>query len=178
MSTQLISCLNKKCLRSRVALASGVVLAAALVLAGCNGSSSSEPRGEQFDRMGNAGVNTVFIPSAQKNDFNQADPSLDEMDYGSQVVATTRGLRDAVAGVAGFPAEDLGIPPEAVRDIVIPDVITLDLSAPVGFPNGRALSDDVIDTALQVTLNRSVVGDGISNDSAFITSFPYLGAPN
>lgn len=162
----------------RVVFGAGIFLAL-LTFAACNGSSSwNNPSGQQFDRMGIAGINTVFIPSAQKNDYNAGDPSLDSIDFAAAVLSTTEGLRAALNGVAGFPAEDLGIDPASVVTIVNPDVITLDLSAADGFPNGRKLDDDVIDTALQVTLNRSFVGDGIANDSAFLTSFPYLGEPN
>lgn len=142
------------------------------------GSGDSRPLGIKFDRAAIAGVNTVFIPSGSKDAFNAGDPSLDSADFGAAVLATVNALRGAVGSVPGFPAEDLGIPPETVRDIVIPDVVSLDLSTPDGFPNGRRLEDDVIDVALQVTLNRSIVGDGIANDSAFLTSFPYLGNPN
>jgi hypothetical protein len=156
-------------------------IALLLASAACNSSSSSGdnlPLGIQFDRAGIAGVNTVFIPSGSKDAFNAGDPTLDPADFGASVVATVNALRAALAAVPGFPAEDLGIAAEAVRDIVIPDVVSLDLSAPDGFPNGRRLEDDVIDVALQVTLNRSIVGDGIANDSAFLTNFPYLGNPN
>jgi len=155
-------------------------LSLAITLAACNGGNhnQNEPRGQQFDRMGIAGVNTVFIPSSEKDAYNAGDPSLDSIDYGNTVIATTNALRSALAGVEGFPGEDLGIPAEAVKEIVVPDVVTLDLSKADGFPNGRKLDDDVIDTALQVTLNRSFASDGISNDSAFMTTFPFLANPN
>lgn len=172
-----------KTLKKKLVVATLISLT--LGLHACNGSSSgggtdddNTPRGTQFDRSGIAGVNSVFIPSMLKDSFNAGQPSLDSSDFGQTVVDTTNGLRAAVAAVPGFPAEDLGIPAEAVRDIVIPDVVSLDLSAADGFPNGRKLDDDVIDVALQVTLNRSFVGDGIANDSAFLASFPYLANPN
>ena len=156
-----------------------------LTFAACGGGSGGENEsgtvlieGVQFDRMGIAGINTIFIPSASKDAFNAGDPSLDSTDHGGTVVETTEALRNAVGSVDGFPAEDLGLSAETVRDIVIPDTVNLDLSTADGFPNGRRLEDDVIDTALQVTLNRSVVGDGVANDSAFLSVFPYLGEPN
>jgi hypothetical protein len=163
-------------------LAFAISLTVALALTGCNSSNSNgdgpAPEGVQFDRMGVAGVNTVFIPSDAKDDYNSGDPLTDDMDYGEAVEATTQALRDAVGSVPGFPAEDLGLATAQVRAIVNPDKVVLDLSAPDGFPNGRKLDDDVIDAALQVTLNRSIVGDGISNDSEFLTTFPYLGKAN
>ena len=60
----------------------------------------------------------------------------------------------------------------------IPDVMVLDLTRPVGFPNGRLLTDDVVD----------IVGDPVSqgndapfpstNDLPFLASFPYLADPH
>jgi uncharacterized protein DUF4331 len=57
-----------------------------------------------------------------------------------------------------------------------------------GFPNGRRLSDDVIDVALRVTEGilipghdpaADTLGDGVDqNDMAFLPSFPYLVLPH
>ncbi len=49
-----------------------------------------------------------------------------------------------------------------------------------GFPNGRRLTDDVLDITLQAAVGvlggvRSSLGDGVDkNDVPFRTSFPYL----
>ena len=54
---------------------------------------------------------------------------------------------------------------------------------PQGYPNGRRLSDDVIDIALQVVEGELIgspnsLGDGVNaNDVSFTTSFPYLATP-
>jgi hypothetical protein len=57
-----------------------------------------------------------------------------------------------------------------------------------GFPNGRRLSDDVIDEALRVVLGvlldphqaiADSIGDGVNaNDVPFLTSFPYVAYPH
>ena len=54
-----------------------------------------------------------------------------------------------------------------------------------GFPNGRRLTDDVIDITLQVAAGAltgarvSTLGDRVDvNDVPFRTSFPYIGQPN
>ena len=52
-----------------------------------------------------------------------------------------------------------------------------------GFPNGRRLTDDVVDIALRVVAgalvgNNVPLGDGVdANDKPFKTSFPYLASP-
>ncbi len=71
-----------------------------------------------------------------------------------------------------------------VGDLIIPDTLTLDLSAPAGFPNGRGLTDPVIDMTLNVIfLKLSVNGprtlanlpvNPAANDVPFRASFPYL----
>ena len=57
-----------------------------------------------------------------------------------------------------------------------------------GFPNGRRLSDDIIDVALRVTegvllpnhsAGADTLGDGVdANDVPFLSSFPYVGYPH
>jgi hypothetical protein len=57
-----------------------------------------------------------------------------------------------------------------------------------GFPNGRRLSDDVIDEALRVVLGvlltphqalADTIGDGVdANDVPFLGSFPYVAYPH
>lgn len=74
-----------------------------------------------------------------------------------------------------------------VAQAVVPDTLTLDLSAASGFPNGRKLADPVIDVTLAVIfLDLSVNGPGTlaglplnppANDVAFRDTFPYLAAP-
>lgn len=74
-----------------------------------------------------------------------------------------------------------------VAQAVVPDTLTLDLSAASGFPNGRKLADPVIDVTLAVIfLDLSVNGPATlaglplnppANDVAFRDSFPYLAPP-
>lgn len=74
-----------------------------------------------------------------------------------------------------------------VAEAVVPDTLTLNLSAASGFPNGRKLPDPVIDVTLAVIfLDLSVNGPGTlaglplnppANDVAFRDTFPYLAPP-
>jgi len=69
-----------------------------------------------------------------------------------------------------------------VVSLVVPDTITLDTSAAAGFPNGRTLTDPVMDVTLSVILLDLTVNDATTlvgtnptaNDVAFATEFPYL----
>ena len=147
--------------------------------------TSTERGGSQIDRMAIPAINTALIPMGMKDAFNQADPANDEADFrptAQTTIETLRGAVDPVFGSAqdGGPLGDLTA--EQVATALIPDVVTIDFSQPVGFPNGRTLSDDVTDAAIGVVLNRggaAGISDAIdANDQAFGSSFPYLVAPH
>lgn len=74
-----------------------------------------------------------------------------------------------------------------VAQAVVPDTLKLDLSKPSGFPNGRTLTDPVIDVTLAVifldlsknapdTLAKLPLNPP-ANDRAFRATFPYLAPP-
>jgi len=83
----------------------------------------------------------------------------------------------------------LGIP--SVPAFNTGDELILNTSGPLdvngvkftGYPNGRQLQDDVIDTSFLVLSNAGVlpaglVSDCVANDSNFSATFPYLAPPN
>ncbi len=137
----------------------------------------------QVDRMAIPAINTALIPSASKNAFNQASPSGDIATFRPMAQAQITGLRDAVKSV--LPAENGGplgnLTAEQVAGALIPDVVTIDFSKDVVFPNGRRLQDDVIDAALGIVLNRggaTGIADAVNaNDKAFLGTFPFLADP-
>ncbi len=118
--------------------------------------------GGVIDRMGRPAINTVFIPAGQKDAYNNTKPVDDVATWKSTVVASLTGL---------------GSDPK-LADALLPDILTFDTSKPLNFLNGRALADDVIDAELQLITGNAAASDYVSNDSAFLSSFPYLGVPN
>ncbi len=118
--------------------------------------------GAVIDRMGRPAINTVFIPEASKDAFNNTKPADDVATWKSTVVATLNSL---------------GSDP-ALADALLPDILTFDTSKPMNFLNGRALTDDVIDGELQLVTGNSAASDNVSNDSTFLAGFPYVGRPN
>ena len=145
--------------------------------------ASTSRGGTRVDRMAIPAINTALIPSAMKNAFNAGSPATDAAAFQATGATTTQGLRDAVDAVLG--AQDGGplgdLPAATVAGALIPDIVTIDFSQPVAFPNGRQLGDDVIDAALGIVLNRggsAGVSDAVdANDRAFSSAFPYLAAP-
>lgn len=78
-------------------------------------------------------------------------------------------------------------PGATVANLVAPDTIKVDLTRPAGFPNGRRLSDPVIDLILAyifVDVPRQGVDalvklplNPAANDRPFRAEFPYMAAP-
>lgn len=132
-------------------------------------ATTSRPRStggwEQVDRMGRPAINTVFIPSDQKDAFNANNPDRDTSIYTDEVTAALDSLAS--------PAT------ETLAGLLLPDILTVDLNMPVGYLNGRDLDDDVIDISLQAITGDMTIGDGVNaNDRAFSSTFPYLAAPH
>jgi hypothetical protein len=137
----------------------------------------------QVDRMAVPAINTALIDTPDKDAYNLGDPSTDVPTWRAKIVTKIIGLRAAVAGV--LPAENFGTTPDALADIVCPDVVTIDFASPLVFPNGRGLDDDVMDLVVGLVLNRDLVGGGVGisdaidmNDATTLGTFPYLAAPN
>ncbi|PRP98569.1 DUF4331 family protein [Enhygromyxa salina] len=140
----------------------------------------------RVDRTGMPAIGAVVIMDRQA--YNDADPS-DDADgvFVEQITGSITALHDALDD----DLDGLGLTPCApevcvaqAAPLVVPDTIKLDLSAPAGFPNGRLLTDPVIDVTLSVVLlDLSVAGQSVTslvgvnppaNDVAFETAFPYL----
>jgi hypothetical protein len=122
--------------------------------------------GSNFDRMGRPAINTVFIPPDQKDTYNLASPAEDQQNFRSDVVSTLLALGNDSTRA------------NALADFLLPDVLNYDSSKATAFPNGRKLTDDVIDTELSLITNGKVPSDCVSNDSDFVNHFPYLAPAN
>lgn len=123
----------------------------------------------QVDRFGLPAINTVFIPTPQKQEYNRAQPVNDRAQYTDEVVATLNAF-----GVTGEAA--LGL-----AGAVLPDIQPIDPSQPTAFLNGRKPSDDVITAELMLIFgdNDALNDDHVdANDKAFLATFPYLAEPH
>jgi hypothetical protein len=136
--------------------------------------------------MAQSVFNAALIPPGEmKEAFNQASPSDDVATFMGAAVGSVgflRGVGDEVLGGTQDGGPLGALSPDAVGAALTPDVLRLDFSQPVAYPNGRALADDVIDITFGVVMNRGGaegVSDGIdANDMPFLASFPYLGEPH
>ncbi len=135
--------------------------------------------GETVDRMARPAINTVFIPATGKDEFNQTKPQSDRSRWLPTVVAKLKAL----SGLDGTGYNDAQA--TSIAELLLPDVLTVDTSSNAGFAdlNGRKLTDDVIDTELNIVTGGLGVGavltsDCVGNDSAFTPSFPFLAPKN
>ena len=169
----------------------------------------------QVSRLGNPLVNEVVIPRAAKDIFNGLEPVDDAAALPYVLDPEVPKLLFALFGIQSPPAprNDLvtifltGIPglnqPPGVRPA---ELLRLNMAiAPAnqpnpfgvlgndvaGFPNGRRLTDDVVDIALRAMAGatpltsqfnsgiNAQLGDGVgNNDRPFLPVFPYVATPH
>jgi len=125
----------------------------------------------QVDRMGRPAINTVFNHTPQDKDmFNTGQPISDAAQFTDNVVNTLLSLGNDPATA------------KTLAGVLLPDMLTIDVTKPSAFLNGRNLDDDVIDAELGVIIPASSPlpkSDGVNaNDVPFLTSFPYMAAPH
>ncbi len=169
----------------------------------------------QVSRLGMPLVNEVIIPIGRKNQFNASSPRNDAQ-FGSLVLdpeparlipVLYPGIKvpppprnDLAAifltGIAGInqpanvtPSEmirlNMGFPPSAS-----PNRLGLLAGQYDGFPNGRRLTDDVVDIELRALAGgtpftpafnhapNNALSDGVdANDKRFLAEFPYVAGP-
>lgn len=137
----------------------------------------------QNDQMARPAINTVFVGSARKNEFNTTVPSAMNAAFNAQ-------FQDVLTGF-GYTSNALGMDKATFAGALVTDVLNVKTSGKTTFFDGthvltgRALNDDVIDTELLLifggptgTSNAGLSSDNVSaNDKTFLTAFPYLASP-
>ncbi|MCX4760884.1 DUF4331 domain-containing protein [Streptomyces sp. NBC_01275] len=162
---------------------------------------------EQVSRLGNPLVNEVVNPIKDKDKFNASEPKDDaqflknvtnpelpkliEAIYKIKAPAEPRNdLVDVfLKGVKGLnqppyvtPSEELRLN-TSIKPSMHPKRLGVLDGDNAGFPNGRRLTDDVIDASLQVVEGELVgskndLGDAVDkNDKSFEKYFPYVALP-
>ncbi len=138
------------------------------------GEVTGTGRWTTVDRMGNPAVNVVLVPFNMKNAHN-AGTTVDD--------ANRRfwpGILDTLQNFYKTDATSIAV----FEDLVVKrgDFLRLDLTVPntgtntdAQFPNGRRLTDDVVDILNFLINNRKPLPDNVNaNDVPFRPSFPFL----
>ncbi len=142
----------------------------------------------QIDRMGRPGINTVLVDllssTGKKDIYNRLETPAE---WAAQFTAHFQGniaALDTLDGVTGNAV----LPPAPLAGVLVDDRLIIDVSKPgcgpylaveLGIPScgGRTLARDVIDDSLGALVGPGV-SDNVANDSAFLTTFPFVGAPH
>ncbi len=133
-----------------------------------------------LDRMGNPAINVALIPFARKDEYNFASTQDDANGrFAGDIVGTLKalGTNDTNIGILASVAVARG-------DFLRLNITTANTgagggtNAGAGFPNGRRLGDDVIDTILFFIANQNTLGDSVNgNDVPRTDTFPFFGRP-
>lgn len=172
------------------------------------GSETSAGSFVQVSRLGMPLVNEVVIPVGKKDLWNGSVPAGDAQFLSYVTDPEVPKLLQAIYGIPApaTPRNDLvsvfltGVPglnqPPGVRPSEMlrlntdigptanPARLGVLSGDTAGFPNGRRLTDDVVDITLQAAVGvlggvRTSLGDGVDvNDIQFRSTFPYLGQPH
>ena len=145
----------------------------------------------RVDRMGMPAVATALITG--KDAYNAASPADDAngtflQEAGQSINALHAALDDDLSGLGLTPCDPVTCTFVQTSLFVFPDTLELDLTNPPGFPNGRRLSDPVIDLTLAVlfldldvhTVDTfaDIPVNPPANDVTFSPVFPFLAAPH
>jgi hypothetical protein len=166
------------------------VVAAILVIAGAACKKDSNPVTPPSsymggDEVGRPAVATVFVATADKDNFNATIPSAMSAAYLAKIKAKLLALNPA------YTTNALTLTADQFSGVLATDVLNVSATGTTTFFDGtnvltgRALADDVIHTELLLifggpagTSNPTLTDDHVpANDKAFLTSFPYEAAP-
>jgi hypothetical protein len=139
---------------------------------------------EMGDQMARPAINTVFVGSARKNEFNTTVPSAMNGAFYTDFVNKLTAF--------GYTTNILGLDKNTFASVLVTDVLNASMTAPTTFYDGtnvltgRALADDVIDVELTLIFggatgasNPGLTSDHVNaNDKAFLASFPYMANPH
>ena len=107
-----------------------------------------------IDRVGIPAVNVALVPFNKKNTYNASTPLQDALSlFAPDIVATLTALgasQGAITTLAGVAVAN-------------GDILRLETATASGFPNGRRLQDDVIDTILGIIAG-GTLGDNVSSN--------------
>ncbi|NNF59744.1 MAG: DUF4331 family protein [Gammaproteobacteria bacterium] len=142
----------------------------------------------QIDRTGRPGITTALIDllasTGLKDRYNQsADISMWSGLFEKEIAGNLAAL-DTLDGITGNNL----LPPMVLASVLVDDRLIIDVRSPdcdaylaveLGLPQcgGRTLERDVIDDTFGAVVGPGV-SDFVDNDSAFLSTFPFLGEPN
>ena len=166
-----------------------MLIAIVLVAASCSKSESSPPPAivyyEGGDQMARPAINTVFVTTADKDNFNVTIPSLMGAAFQSKFKTQLLALNSA------YTTNALTQTADQFTTLLATDVLNVSTTKKTTFFDGvnlltgRTLADDVIDVELLLifggpagSANPGLTSDHVNaNDKTFLSDFPYMASP-
>ena len=111
-------------------------------------------------------VKVAFTKEDDKNTFNRIEPIRDRELFTEKLVTVLESF-----GHIHDSAQETALS-------LVPDILDYNYSSSKGYPNGRKLTEDIIDTQLAVLTNGRVTSDEVEPYQDLSTVFPYLGSPH
>ena len=138
----------------------------------------------QGDQMARPAINTVFVGSSRKNEFNTTTPTAMDAAFKTDFINKLTAF--------GYTTNILGLDKNTFASVLVTDVLNASTTGVTSFYNGtqvltgRALADDVIDVELTLIFggatgasNPGLTSDHVNgNDKPFLASFPYMASPH
>jgi len=167
------------------------LFALAITLGACHKDKAVTPAGDPNtgkvfaivgDQVGRPGIATVFVATADRDNFNGTIPSLMSPLYQAKLQAYNGG---------NFTTNILGLSAAQFTGVLATDVLNVSTTGTTTYYDGtnvltgRNLTDNVIDISLTLVFggptgasNPTLTSDHVpANDKPFLTSFPYEAAP-
>lgn len=173
-------------------------LASLILLASCQKNINSDlnnpakaggvpPQNEvyvQGDQMARPAINTVFVGSSRKDEFNTTTPAAMNAAFRTDFVNKLTAF--------GYTSNILGLDKNTFASVLVTDVLNASTTGVTSFYDGtnvltgRTLADDVIDVELILIFggatgasNPGLTSDHVNaNDKPFLVSFPYMATPH
>jgi hypothetical protein len=114
------------------------------------------------NQMGRPG-NNVFRQGA---DTNATPPAQQRERFFSQYVALFKTFGYSEVEATTLAQEWL------------PDILPYDYTSAAGYPNGRKLTDDIVDEVVSLMSHGRITTDLVEPHTDYLTDFPYLGLPH
>ena len=164
-------------------------IAIVLVASSCSKNESSPPPAivyyEGGDQMARPAINTVFVTTADKDNFNVTIPSLMGAAFQSKFKTQLLALNSA------YTTNALTQTADQFTTLLATDVLNVSTTKKTTFFDGvnvltgRTLADDVIDVELLLifggpagSANPGLTSDHVNaNDKTFLSDFPYMASP-
>lgn len=138
----------------------------------------------QGDQMARPAINTVFVGTSRKDEFNTTTPSAMSAAFRNDFINKLTTF--------GYTTNILGLDKNTFASVLVTDVLNASTTGITSFYNGtqvltgRALADDVIDVELTLIFggstgasNPGLTSDHVNgNDKPFLSSFPYMASPH